>query len=150
MKNLLLFIIISGLLFITGHEVIAKGKKMDTLTEKQKNIVMISSYTATGDLGNLENVIQKGLQEGMTINEAKEVLVQMYAYCGFPRSINGLTTLLKVTKNGNYKEGEAGKPLPQNADKNKIGEKVQTELVGQAVKGELFEFAPFILKMIVK
>ena len=32
----------------------------------------------------------------MTINETKEVLVHLYAYCGFPRSIMGLRTLLKV------------------------------------------------------
>lgn len=32
----------------------------------------------------------------MTVNEVKEVLVQMYAYCGFPRSLNGINTLIAV------------------------------------------------------
>ena len=116
----------------------------ENLTKNQQNITMISSYTASGDLVNLENSIKKGLDEGLTVNEIKEVLVQMYAYCGFPRSLNGLSTLLKVTKTSNYKEGEAGKALAKDADKNSIGEKTQTELCGSPVKGELFEFAPAI------
>ncbi|MBQ2611870.1 carboxymuconolactone decarboxylase family protein [bacterium] len=116
----------------------------ELLTQKQQNIVMISAYTATGDLENLETSIKKGLDDGMTVNEVKEILVQMYAYCGFPKSLNGLSTLLKVTKNGKYKEGKAGKPLPKNADKNAVGTKVQTDLVGAEVKGELFDFAPAI------
>lgn len=32
----------------------------------------------------------------ITINEIKEVLVQMYAYCGFPRSLNGINTFMTV------------------------------------------------------
>ena len=29
----------------------------------------------------------------MTVNQAKEVLVHLYAYTGFPRSLNALSTL---------------------------------------------------------
>ncbi len=114
------------------------------LTKKEQNIVMISSYTASGDLTNLEKSIKKGLDEGLTVNEVKEILVQMYAYCGFPRSLNALSTLLKVSKEGNYKDGKAGKPLAKDADLNKIGTETQTKLTGYEVKGELFEFAPAI------
>jgi len=116
----------------------------DLLTEKQRDIVMISSYTASSELNNLEIAIKKGLNDGLTINEIKEVLVQLYAYCGFPKSLNGLSTLMKVTKEGKYKEGEAGQVLPKGADKNEIGTKTQTELCGGPVKGDLFEFAPAI------
>lgn len=116
----------------------------ESLSAKQRNIVLISSYTASGDLESLESVIKNSLDENLTVNEIKEILVQMYAYCGFPRSLNGLSILLKVTKDTNYKIGKAGKPLGKNADKNKIGEKIQTELVGQPVKGEIFDFAPAI------
>ena len=132
-------LIVLLILFI-GTNVMAK----ELLTIKQQDIVMISSYTATGDLKNLEISIKKGLEDGMTINEVKEILVQMYAYCGFPKSLNGLATLMKIAKNGNYKEGKEGKTLPKNADKNLIGTKVQTDLVGAEVKGELFDFAPAI------
>lgn len=116
----------------------------ENLNINQQNIVMISSYTSTGDMENLELSIKKGLNEGLTINEVKEIIVQLYAYCGFPRSLNGLSALLKISKDGNYKVGDVGKPLAKTADKNKIGTKIQTELVGTPVKGELFDFAPAI------
>lgn len=135
------------LLLVIGINTMAEAKgvnKMDLLSNKEKNIVMISSYTASGDLVNLESAVKKGLDEGLTVNEIKEVLVQMYAYLGFPRSLNGLSTLLKVTKEGNYKEGEAGKPLEKGSNLNKIGTETQTKLVGNEVKGELFDFAPAI------
>ena len=114
----------------------------DVLTAKQQNIAQIASYTATGDSDNLKISIEKALNDGMTVNEIKEILVQMYAYCGFPRSLNAISTLLAVSKNGGYKAGEAGKKLPDDANKNKIGEKTQTELVGAPVKGEIYDFAP--------
>lgn len=41
------------------------------LAGKQHNIVMISSYTAKGDMENLEKALNKGLDEGLTINEIK-------------------------------------------------------------------------------
>lgn len=141
-KKLFVSLFLIGLLFLTGDKTMANEKSL--LTSKEQNIVMISSYTASGDLTNLEKSIKKGMDEGLTVNEVKEILVQMYAYCGFPRSLNALSTLLKVTKNGNYTEGEAGKPLSKDADLNKIGTKTQTELVGNEVKGELFDFAPAI------
>lgn len=117
----------------------------ETLTQKQQNIVMISSYSASGDLTNLEKSLNKGLDEGLTVNEIKEILVQMYAYCGFPRSLNALGTFKKVTdsRQGD-KIGEEGKILPKDTDKFAFGDKVQVELTGDHVKGALFEFAPAI------
>ncbi len=140
LKNILILLLAFGISFFVENSVMAK----ETLNKKQTNIVMISSYTATGDLENLEKAIKKGLEDRMTVNEVKEILVQLYAYCGFPKSLNGLSTLMKITKESKYKNGEEGKPLPQGADKNLIGEKTQTELCGSSVKGELFEFAPAI------
>lgn len=119
----------------------------EILTTKQHNIVMISSYTAKGDMENLELAINKGLDEGLTINEIKEVLVQAYAYCGFPRSLNGLTAFMKVMdsrKDKNDTIGEEGKILPKDTDKFVYGGNVQTELVGNPVSGKIFDFAPAI------
>ncbi len=136
MKKLFLLLLI---LFIGGIAMASEN-----LTKNEQNIVIISSYTASGDIESLELAIKKGLEEGLTVNQIKEVLVQMYAYCGFPRSLNGLAALNKVAKQGIYSEGEEGKPLPKKSDLNKIGTKTQTELCGAPVKGELFEFAPAI------
>ena len=114
------------------------------LTTKEKNIVSVAQYTATGDLQNLKKAVDKSLSDGLTVNEIKEIMVQLYAYCGFPRSLNALGVLLQSTKDGSYIEGKEGKPLSKKEDKNKVGTKIQTELVGQKVEGELFEFAPAI------
>lgn len=60
------------------------------LTERQQAIVEIASYTATGDTDGLTRALAQGLTAGMTVNEIKELLIQAYAYCGFPRSLTAL------------------------------------------------------------
>jgi 4-carboxymuconolactone decarboxylase len=40
--------------------------------------------------------LNAGLDSGLTINEIKETLVQLYAYCGFPRSLNAINTFRTV------------------------------------------------------
>ena len=118
---------------------------MAALSEKEQNIVKISSFTAKGDLENLEKSLNVALDEKMTVNEIKEILVQSYAYCGFPRSLNGVGTLMKVVDSRQGKNdvvGEEGKVLPKDTDKFAYGDKVQVELTGDHVTGKLFDFAP--------
>lgn len=67
-----------------------------SLTPQQQSIVSISALTAKGDLKQLKVHLNNGLDAGLTINEIKEVLVQLYAYCGFPRSLNGINTFMTV------------------------------------------------------
>lgn len=138
------FLLIAAIMFFNfGGRCMAK----DALTQKQQNIVMISSYTAKGDLANLEKALNKGLDEGLTVNEVKEILVQAYAYCGFPKSLNGLTTFMQVMdsrKDKNDKIGEEGKVLPSGTDKFAYGDDVQFKLTGKRFKGGVFEFAPAI------
>lgn len=66
----------------------------EVLSERQKGIVLMAAFTAKGDLEKLKPAISKGLDAGLTINECKEVFLHAYAYCGFPRSIQGLNTLM--------------------------------------------------------
>jgi quercetin dioxygenase-like cupin family protein len=119
----------------------------ETLTKKQQDIALISSYSAKGDLANLETVLNTALDDGLTINEIKEILVQMYAYCGFPRSLNSIGTFMKVVENRkdkNYPIGEEPKILPKDTDKFAYGDNVQVELTGDHVNGGIFDFAPAI------
>ena len=51
----------------------------DALTQKQQNIVMISSYTAKGDLTNLEKALNKGLDEGYAYGSFHRELAQRFA-----------------------------------------------------------------------
>jgi fermentation-respiration switch protein FrsA (DUF1100 family)/alkylhydroperoxidase/carboxymuconolactone decarboxylase family protein YurZ len=119
------------------------------LDKKQESIVTISAFTAKGDLPQLQKAFYNGLDAGLTINEIKEVLVQLYAYAGFPRSLNALNTFIAVLKERkskgiNDKPGKDASPLPTDKGKLQFGTEMQTKLVGQPVKGEVYEFAPAI------
>lgn len=130
-------------IFLTGGCSMAEN----TLSSKQKAIVKISSYTAAGDLERLEGALNEGLENKLTVNEIKEILVQMYAYCGFPRSLNGISTFMKVLdarKDKDDKPGTEPTPLKKDIDKFEYGDNVQKELTGAPVKGPLFEFTPAI------
>lgn len=119
------------------------------LDVKQQTIVTISAFTATGDLLQLQRALSSGLDAGLTVNEVKEVLIQLYAYTGFPRSLNALQTFMNVLKERERKGikdalGNLPDALPANKTKLQFGTEIQTRLVGQPVKGEVFEFAPAI------
>jgi len=105
----------------------------NSLTEKQKSIISISALTAKGDLPALKPLLNQGLDAGLTVNEIKEVIVHLYAYCGFPRSIRGLQTFMKVlderkAKGINDKTGADASPINQEVDKYERGKKVLGEL----------------------
>jgi len=116
---------------------------------KYQNIVTISAFTAKGDLLQLQKALSAGLDAGLTVNEIKEVLVQLYAYAGFPRSLNALTTfnnVLKERKDKGINDPLGREPTPLPIDKNRLqfGTEMQTKLVGSPVSGEVFQFAPAI------
>jgi alkylhydroperoxidase/carboxymuconolactone decarboxylase family protein YurZ len=73
----------------------AQDKTVTTqpLNAQQQSIVSISALTAVGDLEHLKTELNTRLNAGLTVNEIKEVLAQLYAYCGFPRSLNAITLL---------------------------------------------------------
>ncbi|MBE9463880.1 carboxymuconolactone decarboxylase family protein [Dyadobacter subterraneus] len=68
------------------------------LNLQQQSIVAISALTASGDLENLSKQLDTGLDAGLNVEQVKEILVQLYAYCGFPRSLNGISALMAVTE----------------------------------------------------
>ena len=93
-----------------------------------------------------------GLDAGLTVNEIKEALVQLYAYCGFPRSLNALNTFKTVLDERKEKgiSDVEGKPIVVEnsvSDKYEQGRKVIEQLTGvpQAKPAPGFgEFAPRI------
>lgn len=119
------------------------------LNAKQQSIIPIAAFTANGDTVKLKQALVQGLEKGMTVNEIKEVLVQMYAYTGFPRSLTGLNTFLALLgereKQGIKDEiGRDASPLPAEKNVREMGTAVQTEIVGRSVSGPVYEFAPVI------
>lgn len=77
--------------------------KNTALNAGQQGIVNISAVTAAGDLDKLKIQLNKGLDAGLTINEIKEVLTQLYAYCGFPRSLNAIGVFINVLEERKFK-----------------------------------------------
>lgn len=107
-----------------------------TLNTKQQSIVTIAAYTANGDLDRLNIALNEGLDAGLTVNEIKEVLIQLYAYTGFPRSLNGISTFMAVLDTRQAKGlkdsiGKEASPVPTNLDKDAYGTKVRAQLAGQ-------------------
>lgn len=105
----------------------------NSLTEKQKSIISISALTAKGDLPALKPLLNQGLDAGMTVNEIREVLVHLYAYCGFPRSIRGLQTLMEVLEERKARgikdvTGRDASPINDETSKYERGKKVLGEL----------------------
>lgn len=105
---------------------------------------------ASSQMDKLNAALNQGLDAGLTINETKEILVQLYAYTGFPRSLNGLSELMKVVETRkqrgiNDTEGkEPVSPIPVGAELRVVGTANQTKISGAPVQGPLFEFAPVI------
>ena len=123
-----------------------------TLNSKQQSIVLIAAFTANGDLGKLKTALQEGLTAGLTVNEIKEILVHLYAYTGFPRSLNGINTLMALLKERQEQgiEDETGpeaSPLPADMDKDAYGANVRAKLAGWEIippPGGYQLFAPII------
>ena len=60
----------------------AQNVKTENLDARQQSIITIAAFTTSGDIEKLKPALNEGLDAGMTVNEVKEVLVQMYAYAG--------------------------------------------------------------------
>jgi 4-carboxymuconolactone decarboxylase len=113
-----------------------KTNENQNLSTKQKSIVAISALTAQGDLKKLKKALVGGLEADLTVNEIKEVLVHLYAYCGFPRSLQGLHTFIAVLeerKKQGIKDvvGKEATPVSSNESKYERGRKNLEILTGQ-------------------
>ena len=124
----------------------------EALNARQKGIVRISLFTAKGDLQKLNTALNEGLTAGLTINEIKEMLVQLYAYCGFPRSLNAINTFSSVVnerkaKGINDPIGVQPSPISNNTNKYEAGKNNLERLTGRPEIGPktgYAEFAPII------
>ena len=118
------------------------------LSRKQQLVAPIAAAAAVGDLPRLHAALEQGLDASLAISEAKEILVQVYAYAGFPRSLNALGELMKVVDARRQRgvRDDPGRapsaPIPTGKELLALGTANQTRLSGGPVRGPLFEFAP--------
>ena len=119
-----------------------------TLSSQQQSIPLIAAFMATSDMPNLNTALNQGLDAGLTISETREILVQLYAYVGFPRSLNALNELMTVVQ-ARKQRGiddapgrEPSRAIPTGDELLAAGTANQTKISGAPVKGPVFEFAP--------
>ena len=121
-----------------------------TLSRQQQTIPLIAAFMATSDMSNLNTALNQGLDAGLTISDTREILVQLYAYVGFPRSLNALNELMAVVQ-ARKQRGIEDAPGREPSRATPIGDELlaagtanQTRISGAPVKGPVFEFAPVI------
>lgn len=138
--------IVISLLCITITPVLAEPS---SLTDKQQSIISISALTARGELDTLSDAFDQGLNRGLTINEIKEILIQLYAYTGFPRSLNGIITFEQVViqrqQQGHHDPmGDEPKAVRINDSKYNIGRDNLAQLSGIPASNVRTGYALFV------
>lgn len=141
MKQFILFIL---LITFTMHTTLSA----QWLSERQKQLATVACLEAQGDMDRLEVAIGTALDRGITVNELKEAFSQLYAYTGFPRSLNALNKLKAVLDDRQAKGlvSEEGKPWTRPALWDDAaaalqrGTEVQTKLLGG--KPYNYDFCP--------
>lgn len=141
MMNKILTMVAAALTFFPLQ---VKSQTEMELTQRQQAIVVMAAFEAQGKIEELKTILNEGFEAGLTISEAKEVLSQLYAYTGFPRSLNALGALQQLIRERaeaglKTEEGREADPLPEGYDALAAGTEIQARLVGQAFT---YDFAP--------
>jgi alkylhydroperoxidase/carboxymuconolactone decarboxylase family protein YurZ len=124
-KWILSFVLILNTMNMSAQD---NESNVHPLDPRQQNLAAISALTATGNIESLKAQLGSGLDAGLTINEIKEALVQLYAYCGFPRSLNGVSSFMQVLEERKKKgitdvAGREATPLKESSDAYERGRK---------------------------
>lgn len=150
MKNLKYFLLLGIFIFGITKDLQAQNAagKNQELPARYQHIVIVSAFTAKGDLEKLKGALGEGLNAGLTINEIKEVLVHLYAYCGFPRSLQGINTFIAVldarkVKGITDKVGKEATLVKSTETKYQQGKKVLETLTNKPETGPKTGYAAF-------
>ena len=121
------------------------------LSSRRQGLAVMAALEAKGDQAGLEKAAAEALDNGLTVSEAKEALSQLYAYTGFPRSLNALGTLQKLLQRRQAEGisdniGKDADPLPADYNALKQGTAVQTKLSGQPFNYSFVPATDYYLK----
>ena len=128
----------------------AMTTQSEPLSARQQAIPLIAAGMAASDMPKLNAALNQGLDAGLTISEGKEILAQLYAYAGFPKSLNALAEMLKVVdarKQRGIQDApgrEPGRAIPTGDQLLAVGTANQTKISGGPVKNAVTDFAPVI------
>jgi 4-carboxymuconolactone decarboxylase len=138
MKVTVFSILILFSLLVLTLAIDSEGNTMEkhhALDQRQQSIIPIAAFTAEGDIKRLNPALNQGLDAGLTVNEIKEVLVHLYAYTGFPRSLNALSAFMAVVDERKAKGiedamGKEATPVPSDLNKDEYGAQMRAKLAG--------------------
>lgn len=129
----------------------------EALDLKSKEIAVVASLTAMGTAQpQLKVHINGALNTGSSINEIKEVILQMSVYSGFPSAINAMNALKEVLEerqSHGIKDEEGKMPNAISADRYKSGEQELSQLDSLQVKrlkDAYGDFSPELVKFILE
>jgi len=71
----------------------AEGKSL-----RYYHLARVAALATSGNLAQLEIAFAGAIDAGLTVAELREAMVHLYAYVGFPRSIQGLKSLMAVVE----------------------------------------------------
>ncbi len=150
MKTFKLFIALAIVLSIAPFALNAQRdpEKRVILTLREQSIIRIAAVAGKGDLSKLKAELNTGLEAGLTVNQIKEVLVHLYAYAGFPRSLRGLQTFMAVldereAKGINDIMGAKPSPIRSELSKYERGKAILEKLTGVPEKDQKTGYAAF-------
>lgn len=128
--------ILCCVIFLIFYNITIKAQDTMVLTARQQALSWIAALEAKGDVRQLYEVLDKALNERtLNVAEEKEALSQLYAYTGFPRSLNALGQLEKVVNDRQVagKTTDLGHDdataVPEGFDALKEGTDVQASLL---------------------
>ena len=135
-----------GVFFGCGIAASQTPKAEQAMNSKRQHIAEVAALTSTGDLDKLKTVLTDGLNDGMTVGELKEVMVHAYAYCGFPRALRGLQTLVAVLDERKAKGieddwGREASPITDTRSKYERGRDILAEISGVPVDAPKADYA---------
>ena len=135
-----------GVLFGCGIAASQTPKAEQAMDSKRQHIAEVATLTSMGDLDKLKTVLTDGLNDGMTVSELKEVMVHTYAYCGFPRALRGLQTLVAVLDERKAKGfeddwGREASPITDTRRKYERGRDILAEISGVPVDAPKADYA---------
>ena len=124
-----------GVFFGCGIVTSQTPKAEQAMDSKRQHITEVAALTGKGDLDKLKTVLIDGLNDGMAVSELKEVMVHAYAYCGFPRALRGLQTLVAVLDERKAKGieddwGRKASPITDTRSKYERGRDILVEISG--------------------
>ena len=141
-----------GVFFGCGIVTSQTPKAEQAMDSKRQHITEVAALTGKGDLDKLKIVLIDGLNDGMAVSELKEGMVHAYAYCGFPRALRGLQTLVAVLDERKAKGieddwGRKASPITDTRSKDERGRDILVEISGipaDAPKADYAILAPEI------